>query len=256
MQGGNGGTVVNAQPCSSIANCDDFEAYNANGNPGGQWSGFATTGGSIAVDTTRAFSGTKSVKITMTPSANEVHMRHGGYGMLPANNLFVRMQVWLDAAPTGDALHWHWIQARGNVSAESGGKLGDVFLGPGASNGGNSWILYGGGGSGGYQDCFISTNVRLPVGKWMCYEFQIDGAGNNLHTWIDGKLDEAGDLTAGAPLVGGCIAGHDFTNGIWYIPPVRDLFFGWHKYHTLAATRTIWVDDVIVSANRAACPKP
>src|SRR5262249_50772593 len=61
--GGAGG----ADPCKTALYCDDFEAYNPGGDPGGAWS-VSTYMGSVAVDTTHAHSGGRAVKITADAS--------------------------------------------------------------------------------------------------------------------------------------------------------------------------------------------
>jgi len=254
--GAPGGTV--AVECSKLANCDTFESYTTAGKPAGPWTGFETPGGTLAVDETRGFGGSKkSIKITVNPGGDmTARMRHMGSGLLPADELYMRMMVWMDAPPKGSG-HWNWMWGEGNVSQKSGGKLSDAFIASGGNlNGGTTWMLYGGGASGGYQDCWAQAQTKLPVGRWACYEFHQNSKTNSGDSWIDGKLDEIVGFQDAQPLTGQCLPGNNFTNGLWYIPKVEKAFFGWKMYHTLSGTATAWLDDIAISTKRIGCPAP
>ena len=65
-----GGTGGSADPCANALFCDDFEAYAPGSPPGGPWDSHADQG-SLAVDTGRAHSGGRAVKIS-ADAANSV----------------------------------------------------------------------------------------------------------------------------------------------------------------------------------------
>ena len=244
--------------CAKLANCDTFETYASASRPGGPWTGFEVAGGSLAVDQTRGFKGSKkSVKITVNPGGDmTARMRHSGGGLLPADGLYMRMMVWMDAPPKGSG-HWNWMWAEGNASAKSGGKLNNAFVASGGNLGnGSTWILYGGGANGGYQDCYASAQTKFPLGRWACYEFHLDGKTNSGEAWVDGKPDSVLGFQDAESTFGQCLAGNNFTNGLWYVPKIEKAFFGFTVYHTLNSTATAWLDDIAISTTRIGCPAP
>jgi len=252
--GAPGGTV--SMECSKLANCDTFESYNA-GQPGGAWAGFEVSSGSLSVDQTRGFAGSKkSVKITVTPGGGTARMRNNSPGVLPAVELYMRMMVWIDAPPKGSG-HWNWMWGEGNAGPQSGGKLGNTFVASGGNlANGQTWMLYGGNGGGGYQDCFSTAQTKFPVGKWTCYEFHLDSKTNSGHSWINGRLDEIVGFDNAQSLVGQCLPDHNLTNGLWYVPKIDKAFFGFKMFHTLNETATAWLDDIAISTKRIGCPVP
>lgn len=255
--GGTPGGVASVE-CSKLANCDSFETYANAGKPAGPWTGFETAGGTLSVDETRGFGGSKkSIKIAVNPGGDmTARMRHMGSGVLPADELYMRMMVWMDAPPKGMG-HWNWMWGEGNVSQKSGGKLSDAFVASGGNlTGGSTWMLYGGGASGGYQDCFAQAQTRLPVGRWACYELHLNAKTNSVDAWVDGKFDEFLSVEDSQPLTGQCLPGNNYTGGLWYVPKVEKAFFGWKMYHTLNGTATAWLDDIAISTKRIGCPAP
>jgi hypothetical protein len=53
---------------------------------------------------------------------------------------------------------------------------------------------------------------------------------------------------------GGCIG--DDLNGQWLAPPAfQSLYLGWERYQAAGNDRNLWVDDVVVSAERVGCPE-
>lgn len=256
-----GGVVKNPEEvvlCTDQGGCEDFESHTTGTRPGAPWKDFETPGGSIVVDESRAFSGKRSAKITATAGDSRVvRMWHSGNGLLPADKLYARMMVWLDAAPQGNNLHWNWIRMGGDARGESGGKLHDVTVAPGGSSTGTSWTHYGGGASGGYQDCFVRGAQKLPIGRWACVEMMANAQTNDVDIWIDGKRDDLSSVEGGAPVpgIGSCVLGHDFTMGRWLIPKINRLAFGFSMAHTLTASRTMWIDEIFVGGSRVGCPR-
>src|SRR6185436_13358442 len=96
---------------------DDFEAYSPGGAPGGAWS-VATNKGAVAVDSGRAYSGTRAVKVSAdaTGGYRSAMMVLKNTGFLPtANNVvYGRMMFWLESAPEG-TVHWTFIDGQGVV---------------------------------------------------------------------------------------------------------------------------------------------
>jgi hypothetical protein len=238
MMGGSGG--VAAASCVAPG-CDDFESYNKGSRPGGGWTGFDVSGsGSLAVDDSKAYSGTKSVKMTVSPSGDiKARMSRKGPG---GNEVFVRFMYFLDKKITGQGV-FHW-----NFSMVEGG--GNYIVTGGNANG-NTFAHFAGGG----RDCAVHGSMPVPVGKWTCLEFHVNGKDKTAETYYNNILDEFTQVTAGGnPLPGnsGCLGGSG-TN--WNIPNPDKVNVGFIMYHELNAGATLWVDDVVVSDKRVGCPK-
>lgn len=93
-----------AVDCKVARLCDDFEAYPSGTKPGGTWSVSGAVN-SLVVDSTRAFSGTKSVLIKLPASANaQAFMSPPSKSLFPLkdNILFGRMMVFLPISPGPD----------------------------------------------------------------------------------------------------------------------------------------------------------
>src|SRR5690606_13429080 len=73
------------------------------------------SGGEVLVSEERAFSGTKSVRVSNTPGAyKRAYFSVSGAPVFPtvAHEMYGRMMMWLEATPAG-SVHWTFIQAEG-----------------------------------------------------------------------------------------------------------------------------------------------
>ncbi len=231
--------------CAQDPRCDDLEAYAVNSKPGGP---FSNSRGSLAVDGTRAYSGTKSIKTTV---GGESRIDHGGYGLFPANKIFMRAMIYLDQVPQVSGLYWTFMHAQGGTE----GGLNNIFFDIGSHSGGRRLTLYRGEASGGIQDCAATGQGSLVAGKWQCVEMEIDAATDAARIYFDGKLDEGLEVFAGGTPLGPCEPGQDFTNSVWYLPPITKIGFGPRTFRA-NTTATMWIDDIAVSDARIGCPPP
>ena len=71
-----------------------------------------------------------------------------------------------------------------------------------------------------------------------------------------GRLDEIVGFDDAQSLVGQCLPGHNFTNGLWYVPKIDKAYFGFKMFHDLTETATAWLDDIAISNKRIGCPAP
>lgn len=248
--------------CTGDIVCDDFESYAANARPTTPWVVVAPQG-SATIDTSKAHSGSQSVKIVAPASSGSTStmIRLTGSSGLPVagNVIFGRMMFWLDSAPTS-SVHWTFIDAQG-VFADAGGysaayryggqmPLTDAngnFLGSQFIANYETPSSYNGLGPG--SDCYRNASEVVPVGAWACAEWEFDGPNNTMRFWLNGALLD--DLT----VVGtgdGCVQ-NDATFP-WTAPPFRQIDLGWESYQPDDA-RTLWIDDVAVGATRIGCPR-
>ncbi|WP_437656282.1 hypothetical protein [Sorangium sp. So ce1182] len=264
--GGTGGGDTACADTSLI--CDDFESYEGQGAPGDKWTVYtAMDGSAVSVDTTKAFSGTKSVKLTTPASTGDNNYKSAmiqfmDESKLPtdANVIHGRMMFFLESAPTGD-VHWTIIDGSGTIP-------GSDFMGkPYAAQ-----YRYGGqhpvtGGSqlmanydtpgfwsdppaGPKTDCWhhAAEQTVVPVGEWSCVEFSFDGSKNEMRFWLNGT--ELTDLKVSGTGQGCANMEENFE---WTAPAFDKIALGWESYQA-DEPRTMWIDDVVIGTEQIGCP--
>jgi len=259
---GSGGS--GADPCTTALFCDDFESYTAGNAPGGNWTRQVSSGSTAAVDTTQARSGTKSVKFVAASGSGSktAYIRVASTSMknifpVTPNVVYGRMMFRLEAAPTGD-VHWTILQGSGLVPNQTYHALyrygGQHPVMNGSTFVGSQWMAnyetpdsYGGNGPS--SDCWShSSKVVVPVAKWSCVEWQFDGPNNTMRLWLDGAAVPS--LTVSG--VGqGCV--NQPATFVWTAPTFDRLDLGWESYQADDA-RTVYIDDVVISATKVGCP--
>jgi hypothetical protein len=246
--------------CTGDIVCDDFESYAVDAAPQYPWS-VAAPNGSATIDTSKAHSGTKSVKITAPASSGSTStmIRLAGSSRLPVagNVVFGRMMFWLDSAPT-DSVHWTFIDGQGPVP--DGGYPAIYRYGGQMpltdSNGnfvGSQFIAnyetpssYNGIGPG--SDCYRNAAEVVPVGAWACAEWEFDGPNDTMRFWLNGTpVDDLSVVGTGD----GCV--RNDAGFPWTAPVFHQIDLGWESYQPDDA-RTLWIDDVAVATTRIGCP--
>lgn len=215
---------------------DDFEA-NKVGRPPAGWTISINPGtaGTVAIDDTRAFSGTLSVHVATPAGGRGQTFITRALAALPGNTFFGRMMIWVSATPKD--VHWDNIRGSGSL--------------PGTTR--QAWYNYGGGGTGAMlanyytngSDCWKTSTTMLPVGRWTCVEWRFDGAHNAMGYWLDGQ--PVSDLSV-ATHGDGCAG----TN-LWQAPRFDRLSLGWYNAQTSSIPIDMWIDDVAIGATRIAC---
>ncbi len=230
-------------PCKIARLCDDFEAYPVGGKPGGIWT--APSGSTLLVDSTRAFSGTKSIAIKLPATANaQAFMTPSAKGLFPLkdNNLFGRMMVYLPKTPGPGDRHWDMVIASGPIA---GGGRGNYMFGGYTEK---FWPSYQ------PHHCWKDSKSPFTVGKWVCMQWQFDGSKatadttrNQLTFSIDGVPHP--DITVDR-FGSGCTTG----KWEWLAPAFDSIRFGYVQYQASTAPVEVWIDDVAVSDAPIACP--
>ncbi|XXX76371.1 hypothetical protein WMF30_52860 [Sorangium sp. So ce134] len=247
--------------------CDDFESYEAQGAPGAKWTVYtAMDGSAVTVDTTRAFSGTKSVKVTTPESSGDNNYKSAMIQFkdetaLPVegNVIHGRMMFFLEAAPTGD-VHWTIIDGSGVVpdSDFEGMPYSAMYRygGQHPIEGGSQ--LMANYDTPGYwsdprtapqTDCWHHAEGKVvPVNEWTCVEFSFDGPNNEMRFWLNGtEIPELKVSGTGQ----GCA--NNVENFEWAAPEFTSIGFGWESYQA-DEPRTMWIDDVVVGTGPIGCP--
>ena len=256
--GGHGG----ADPCATALLCDDFEAYAPGSPPGGKWT-VSTNNGAVVVDTGRAHSGSRAVKVSAdaTSGYRSAMISLADPSLLPVagNVVYGRMMFWLESAPQGN-VHWTFIDGSGPVSGQGyhavyryGGQTpitqNSQFVGSELMANYDTPDSYQSPPVGPSSDCWLHANQKVvPVGGWACAEWRFDGPKNEMHFWLDGA--EVPDLTV-AGLGQGCV--HQNASFPWLAPSFERIELGWESYQADEA-RVLWIDDVVLSKQRIGCP--
>ncbi|WP_437278180.1 hypothetical protein WME90_44320 [Sorangium sp. So ce375] len=262
---GGGGTA-----CEALL-CDGFESYEgqaANGDKLGKWTVYtAMAGSTVSVDTEKAYSGAKSIKVTTPASTGDsnyksamIKFTDAGAPLTAENVIHGRMMMFLEAAPTGD-VHWTIIDGSGTIPDSD-------FMGkPYAAQyryGGQHPVAAGSQLMANYDtpgfwsdpktgpetDCWnhAAETTVAPVGKWSCVEFSFDGPKNEMRFKLDGK--ELTDLTVTGTGQG---CANKVENYEWTAPAFDSIGLGWESYQA-DATRTMWIDDVVIGTEPIGCP--
>jgi hypothetical protein len=247
--------------CQSALFCDDFESVTAGAVPAAPWT-TNPNNGSVAVDATRAFRGTQSVKASTLSTAEsgstykQAFLGITGAPVVPVPNqaVYGRMMFFLESAPTTN-VHWTFADATGTVPGQVyhstyryGGQL-PIANGSQLMANYDTTDFYQMPPVGPQTDCYQHADAKVvPVGVWSCAEWFFDGTNASMRFWLDGT--ELTDLAVNRTGEG-CVAGaQDQT---WVAPTFERLNVGWESYQTDDA-RSIWIDDVVFSGARVGCP--
>ncbi|HVY25623.1 MAG TPA: hypothetical protein VHB79_03700 [Polyangiaceae bacterium] len=228
--GGTGGAA--ASGClAGVGLCDDFEAYTDGQAPGGRWQSIKTpsSGTSLLVDSTKAFSGKQAVHIKVDlkgggsvgvgTKAGDAAFAAGG------DTRYVRFMLYQAPMNVGGDLHARLVRL-GTMNAPSG------------SNGtGYAFSLHS------YpkpvsiqlesmNDVYVSTRIEPPTDKWVCWEVQY-GPGM-IGWWQDGQ-------TVNSPVP-----------GKWSKVALEMLEIGFETFTQVSAE--LWIDDLVVDTKRIGCP--
>jgi len=247
---GAGGAAMAALCPPGALFCDDFESATLGQPPGSPWRA-STSAGSVAVDATRAFSGSKSVLAT-APNGPNFRRAFIGLGsgspVFPgaASEMYGRAMLWLEAAPS--EVHWTIIQAQGpaadgthDAEYRYGGQHGTGRLMANYET--NNMVA---------TDCWDHSQTVIPTGSWACAEWHFKVASNEMQFWLNGSEVQDIHVTDRGE---GC--GGNALNGQWLAPPAfNDLLLGWEQYQAWQGDIRIWVDGVAVSTERLGCPAP
>jgi hypothetical protein len=227
--GTDSGAMADAPPvtgnlCAGAKKCFDFEDQMPGQPPSSPDFKVETTGGSLTTDTSKAFSGTKSILIkartgTTYPGNNLVFS--GIEKLLPDNDLHGRVMMWMTNTP-GDA-HWDSVIGASAGGAEPLYVLGGMFK--------RFMAVYHPG------DTAQDSATAFPTGTWACIQWEFSGkGGKNLH-----KV-----------MLNGMVVNNGITER-WPAPTFSHLRVG-HRHFSSTVTVDLWLDDLAFGDQPIACP--
>lgn len=251
-----GFTVPTKATCSAGTGvvCEDFEEATINS----RW----TSVGTVALSTEEKLSGSKSLKVSGAGGKlnfNGVDLDLSAFASLTKNH-YGRLMLKTPVAE-GNAGDFTFVEASGpaNLLATSRLTVANKAIYRARVDGANESFManydtdpYGVP----LTDCYSHANhVAVPKNTWACFEWRFDASTNTLTYWLNGtKLDmSVKDKAVGAEGIAGC-AGHPLDD-IWSGPSTfNKLHIGVDQYHDTSKPRTVYIDDVVVDAERVNCP--
>ncbi|KFZ08714.1 hypothetical protein V502_09193 [Pseudogymnoascus sp. VKM F-4520 (FW-2644)] len=189
-------------------------------------------GGTVALDSTTAHSGTNSMKVT-SPGGFCGHIFFGTT-KVPTGDVYVK--VWLKATTALTASHVSFI----TMPDSSQGTGKHLRIG-----GQNQILMY----NRESDDATLpdlspqgtATSKALTAGTWECFEYHL-GTDGSIETWLNSEAI-AGLTTANNPNANGW-----GTSGK---PTITGVYFGWESYG--GDVNTFWYDDIAVGSTRVGC---
>ena len=224
--------------------CEGFETQMTGATPGAPWVPDTLGGGKITVDTTRAFSGQKSVHVTGVMNGFKGDRANIATPMaIDSKTVWVRFMMYTASYPASSGVHTRLMRL---------GTAAEAALGSPESS--YSFATYNG-----TAIEKVNTVLQRNTGtklndsanknRWICWEFEIDktgGIGKVVpHIWIDTK-----ELALSA--AGG--ASHGGTSPSWDPINIEIFIMGLEGYQPDPVPADFWIDDVIISSLRVGCP--
>ncbi|HET9930077.1 MAG TPA: hypothetical protein VFQ35_05310 [Polyangiaceae bacterium] len=237
--GGNGG--ASSGGCAKGADtifCEDFETV-----PTGtvaKTNGYSpvTNNGTLTVDSTHA-RGMRALHVH-TDGNGKAYIQLSPFAP-PSNSFFGRMYIWVTAFPSApDYAHFTLVEAAG-TGAGVIRPIGGQYI-PGKGQ------LWGAGSDSGPTGDWTNWKESAPAqaGKWLCMEWEMTAADNNINIWIDSTAKT--DLSVSTKMHGGSSV--DFV-----FPTFNNVWFGWWLYQSGPTPNQfdLWIDDISLGTKRQGC---
>ncbi len=237
--------AFNPMPCSKMAGsilCDDFE----NGmNPAYRSS---VSSGSIVVDETRARGGKKSLHARAQAAAGTNAMISIGSPAPPAadSSYFVRTFMYYAAPPLVENVHMLRVDgtipgSNARVRVSIGGTADPKGMPSAPGFKVQPSAIYSSdiptADHKGFRNLASSP---LSFDRWVCWEFQVDGAKGEWRLWLDGVEEFT-------------IKWNKDPNAAWRVPQISQLSLGISHAHLEQAPIEIWFDDLVIGTQRVGC---
>ncbi len=224
--------------------CEGFETQTAGAAPGAPWMLDTRGGGKITVDTTKPFSGQKSVHVTGVMNGFQGDRANIATPMaIDSKTVWVRFMMYTASYPASSGVHTRLMR----LGTAAGAALG-------SPESGYSFATYNGTAIEKVntvlqRSAATKLNDSANKNRWICWEFEIDktgGIGKVVpHIWLDTK-----ELSLSA--AGG--ASHGMTSPSWDPINIEVFIMGLEGYQPDPVPADYWIDDVIINSQRVGCP--
>lgn len=230
---------------------DDFEAYAvkqlAYQDKFGFFSVAQPMGATMAIDTTKAHSGTKALHIQVEAGGGKRAIVNFAQPVLPrpGNVLYARAMIFLSRNPRGGT-HWNYFSASGvRVDPVNGRVQGLEWFWGGHNSGLQAFYSQG--------DCAYRQGTHvMPEGHWNCWQWKFDGdeAAHNgrgwMTIWRDGNPTPVLEMKGIANICGASPA--------WLAPNFTGATLGWVHAQDTSFPIEVWIDDVAFGDQMIECP--
>jgi hypothetical protein len=238
---GGGGATASATCPTGAFFCDDFESYTTGAAPNGKWTVQVRGGAKAEVDTTMAFSGTKSVHFTGTVNQASANIIAKSAPVFPiqGNKLFLRMMMYIKSYPATSGTHSRFMRIGTNTNGLDGTSYAlDTYNGIGIEHVN----------SGMFRNTSLHLGDDAFTAKWVCWEWALDNTAGPppgdtgtvmAYLWHDGaaiNLTKTSDKLPWDPIS-------------WQL-----LEIGLEAYQADTQAGDFWIDDVALNASRIGCP--
>lgn len=228
------GSIDAPDPCAGAALCASFDELPAgalvNNAEVGAFRAQVQTGGTLAIDTTRAYSGTQSLKAHIDGGGSGGGRLFASDGPLFATtqrHLFGRFMMW--NATDANSVHWTIFGASGEIpDGPSAGHTG-TYLFSAADDKKFMAVFYD---NQTRQDCWHHADEPIPVaadGEWTCVTFEADAEGIRYRLGIDGRAIDSFDVNTTGD---GCLNAPGDTP--WYGPAFDRFYLGALSFHPMS----------------------
>ncbi len=243
-------TPVAASPCGPIEGalyCDDFESgLNPVLKPR------MSNGGLVVVDQTRAHSGKSALHVNSQVVAyadGEVILGKTVFPT-PNNSFFLRAFVYYTPPAPPDNVYL--FRLRGvlpNTTTYVEGQIGVIgnpygkLTAPNFKNLSHT-IYHSAIKSADHVSYQTPTAPEVTYGRWVCWEWEVDGVNNSWRLWVDGveHFTRTWDGKDGTP---------------WVVPTASALSIGVkHDHDEKPSGVEVWYDDLVIATKRVGCGPP
>lgn len=242
--------------CGAQKLCETFESLPtgalANNATVGPYRADVQTSGTLAIDTTRAYSGTRSLKAHIGGGAKGGGRLWASGGALFAptqRHIYGRFMMW--NATDAQSVHWTLFGASGVVPAPSpAAGHTTTYLFSAADD--KKWmaVFYD---NQTQQDCWNHASEPIPVAtptnQWTCVAFEADADAIRYRLSLDGRpITSFSVNTTGQ----GCLNAGPTTP--WYGPSFDRFYLGAMSFHNMSGPLDVWFDDLVVDTAPVGCP--
>jgi hypothetical protein len=207
--------------------CDDFENQTMGMPPAGEFV-VAAKAGAMVVDGSKPYRGAKSLHIKAAAPGSRAMLDFTK--QFPFNDFHGRAMVFMTRVNTNDE-HWDFFYGENSANVW---ELGGQFQG---------WSLVID-----PPDHPVYSKDKIPLGKWMCIQWNWKFAGAGMDTSYTAKVD-------GKTFDKSSWTGADPTGRKWTAGPWKKFSAGFENYGSTNVDIDMWIDDLAFGEQEIPCPK-